>query len=341
MKIFIIIIILFLFNKYAYSEDLFDTSFYDVNFVSNNIDNTKLTKINYIKKESLINILNKTLNNKEFEKLKPVLSKDLINSFIKNIIINEEKIVGNKYFSKIKINFNKNNIIEFYRKNKISYVEYYPKKFLLIIYDENELSENLFTNNNNFYSYYKKNLKTNGLFKIPNLDINDRYILKKEHIKNKNYEKISKFSKKYELDEIIIVIAKSSNNKTNFEIILFFQGQIIQKEFLLNKNEYEVFFKILKFESLNTWKLVNGIQNTSVNKINCKINYFNNLELKEIRNNLNNISVIQSLNIKSLSFKNIEYDINYYGNLNILINIFKMNKLDINNLKNQCIIRLK
>ena len=109
MKIFIILIILFLFNKYAYSEDLFDTSFYDVNFVSNNIDNTKLTKINYIKKESLINILNKTLNNKEFEKLKPVLSKDLINSFIKNIIINEEKIVGNKYFSKIKINFNKNN----------------------------------------------------------------------------------------------------------------------------------------------------------------------------------------------------------------------------------------
>ena len=78
-----------------------------------------------------------------------------------------------------------------------------------------------------------------------------------------------------------------------------------------------------------------------LDKINCKINYFNNLELKEIRNNLNNISVIQSLNIKSLSFKNIEYDINYYGNLNILINIFKMNKLDINNLKNQCIIRLK
>ena len=61
MKIFIILITLFLFNKYAYSEDLFDTSFYDVNFVSNNIDNTKLTKINYIKKESLINILNKTL----------------------------------------------------------------------------------------------------------------------------------------------------------------------------------------------------------------------------------------------------------------------------------------
>ena len=73
-----------------------------------------------------------------------------------------------------------------------------------IIYDENELSENLFTKNNNFYSYYHKNIKANGLYKIPNLDINDRYILKKEHIKNKDYNKILEFSKKYELDEIIV-----------------------------------------------------------------------------------------------------------------------------------------
>ena len=75
--------------------------------------------------------------------------------------------------------------------------------------------------------------------------------------------------------------------------------------------------------------------------INCKINYFNNLELKEIRKNLNNISIIQNLNIKSLSFKNIEYDIYFYGNLKILNNIFKMNKLDLNDSKNQCVIRLK
>ena len=44
---------------------------------------------------------------------------------------------------------------------------------------------NLFTKNNNFYSlFFIKNIKKyNGLFKIPNLDINDRFILKKEHIK--------------------------------------------------------------------------------------------------------------------------------------------------------------
>ena len=341
MKVLIIITIILLSNKYVYSNNLFDTSIHDVNFISNNIENTKIIKINEIKKKSLLNILKKTLSNEKYDELLTYLSDDLINSFIKNVIINDEKIISNKYFSRIKINFNKKKIVEFYRKKNIPYVEYYPEKFLLIIYEEDEISENLFTKNNNFYFYYNQNIETNSLFKIPNLDINDRFILKKEHIKNRDYEKISKFSKKYKLEEIIIVIAKSNSKKTSFELILFSEEKIIEKKFLLNQHEYETFFKILKSETLNIWKIINSIQNNSINMINCKINYFNNLELKEIRKNLNNISIIQNLNIKSLSFKNIEYDIYFYGNLKILNNIFKMNKLDINNSKNKCVIRLK
>ncbi len=341
MKTLTIIATILLCSKYVFSETPFDTSVYDINFVSNNIENTKLIKINEIKKESLLSILKKTLNYEKYNQQLSNLSEDLINSFVKNVIINDEKIISNKYFSKIKINFDKKKIIEFYRLNELPYVEYYPEKFLLIIYDKDELNENLFTKNNNFYSYYKKNFKINDIFKIPNLDINDRYLLKKENVYNKDYNKILEFSKKYDLEEIVVVIAKSSNNKTNFQLLLFSQGKTIEKEFLINKNDYEVFFKILKFESLNIWKTINGIQNNYVNKINCKIDYFNNFELKEIRNNLKKISLIKSLNIKSLSLKNIEYDINYYGNLQILINIFKMNKLSIDNSKNQCVIRLK
>tara|TARA_A100001011_G_scaffold30882_1_gene29910 strand:- start:726 stop:1751 length:1026 start_codon:yes stop_codon:yes gene_type:complete len=341
MKVLIIITIILLSNKYVYSNNLFDTSIHDVNFISNNIENTKIIKINEIKKKSLLNILKKTLSNEKYDELLTYLSDDLINSFIKNVIINDEKIISNKYFSRIKINFNKKKIVEFYRKKNIPYVEYYPEKFLLIIYEEDEISENLFTKNNNFYFYYNQNIETNSLFKIPNLDINDRFILKKEHIKNRDYEKISKFSKKYKLEEIIIVIAKSNSKKTSFELILFSEEKTIEKKFLLNQHEYETFFKILKSETLNIWKIINSIQNNSINMINCKINYFNNLELKEIRKNLNNISIIQNLNIKSLSFKNIEYDIYFYGNLKILNNIFEMNKLDLNESKNQCVIRLK
>ena len=43
------------------------------------------------------------------------------------------------------------------------------------------------------------------------------------------------FSKKYDLDEIIVVIAKSSNNITDFEFTLFSEEEIIEKEFSLKK----------------------------------------------------------------------------------------------------------
>mgnify|MGYP001188379814 CR=1 FL=1 len=208
MKVLITIAIILLFNKYVYSNNLFDTSIHDVNFISNNIENTKIIKINEIKNKSLLNILKKTLSNEKYDELLTDLSDDLINSFIKNVIINDEKIINNKYISKIKINFNKKKIVEFYRKKNIPYVEYYPKKFLLIIYEEDEISENLFTKNNNFYSYYNQNIETISLFRIPNLDINDRFLLKKEHIKNRDYEKISKVTKLSLLDEMINSLPK-------------------------------------------------------------------------------------------------------------------------------------
>ena len=128
MKILIITLTILLSAKYVSSNTLFDTLVYDVNFVSNNIENTKIIKINEIKKKSLLAIFKKTLNHKNYNELLPNLSDDLINSFIKNVIINDEKIISNKYFSKIKINFDKKKIIEYYREKKISYVEYYPKK---------------------------------------------------------------------------------------------------------------------------------------------------------------------------------------------------------------------
>ena len=123
MKILIIILTVLLSTKYVSSNTLFDSSVYDVNFVSNNIENTKIIKINEIKKDSLLTILNKTLYYEKYQDLLPILSIDLINSFIKNVTINDEKIIGNKYFSKIKINFDKKKIIEFYREKKISYLE--------------------------------------------------------------------------------------------------------------------------------------------------------------------------------------------------------------------------
>ena len=63
-------------------------------------------------------------------------------------------------------------------------------------------------------------------------------------------------------------------------------------------------------------------------------------ELKEIRNKIKNISTIENLNVKSLSYKSINYDIYYYGNTKILFKLFKLNNLKINKYDDICIIRL-
>ncbi len=340
MKILLLIIFIIFINKDLYSKNLFETPFYNVEFKSSNIENDKISKIKEITNKSILIILEKTLNYKIYNELKSQLSDDFINTLIKNIIINDEKVINNKYFAKIKINFDKKKIIDFYRKKNFPYVEYYPDKFLLIIYQYNLLDDNLFTKNNKFYSYINNNLVKNEIFKVPNLDINDRYILSKENVKNRNIKKINYFAKKYNLDEIIVVIANTTNNKIDYDLIILSNEKIIEKKLYERTIDIEKFFKNLQFESINIWKEINFIQNKNLNYLNCTITYYNTFELKEIRNNLSKVSVINNLNIRSLSLKSIEYDIYYYGNFKILNNIFKLNRLKVNYDNNICSIKL-
>ena len=341
MKFLFLIFIFLFFNKHSFSNDLFQSSFYDVEFISNNIEDDKIDEINKIKTFSLLRILEKTLNKKNYNQINKNLSNDLINTFIKNIIINDEKIINDKYVSKIKINFNKHKIIDFFRNQNVPYVEYQPSKFLLIIYEKDGINENLFTKNNNFYRYFNNNLNENNLFQIPNLDINDRFLLKKEDLKNKDYEKIKNFKNKYNVDDVIIVIASISKNKVIYNLILLSDEKFFEKKLDFNDYKFDIFFKIIENESIDMWKNINQIETDVVNLINCQVNYFNLGELKEIRNNLKNISIIKDININSLSYKSIQYDIYFYGNLKILKKIIKLNKLIINDNSDLCTIKLK
>ena len=119
MKIFILILLLILFNKNVYSNNIFSTSFYNVEFTSENIEDDKIKAINKIKIKSILNILKNALIEQDYLDINQQLNDDLINTFIKNIIINDEKIINNKYISKIRVNFDKKKIINFFRLNKI------------------------------------------------------------------------------------------------------------------------------------------------------------------------------------------------------------------------------
>ena len=340
MKNFFFIFIIIFITKNLYSYNLFETKFYDVEFVSNNIVNDKSIKIDKIKKETLLLVLDKILEKQHFNILNNNLSNDQINLFIKNIIVNDEKIINNKYFSKVKINLNKKKIVEFLRQKKIPYVDYYPNKFLLIIYEENDFIDNLFSKNNSYYSYFSENLIGHNLFKIPNLDINDRFLLNKDDLIKKEYEKIINFSKKYNSEQIIVIFSKTENKNTYYNILLLSNGEVEERTINLEKINYDFFFKLLEIEALDIWKSIHKIQNITINTIKCKVNYYNLNELKEIRKKLSNISTIYNLNTKSLSYKSVEYDILYFGNKTILNNLLNLNNIKIKNINNNCSIML-
>ena len=117
MKIFILIILLIFFNKNVFSNNIFKTSFYNIEFISENIDDDKIQAINKIKIKSISSILKNALSQENYLDINNQLTDDLINTFIKNIIINDEKIINNKYISKIRVNFDKKKNYRFF-KNK-------------------------------------------------------------------------------------------------------------------------------------------------------------------------------------------------------------------------------
>ena len=135
MKIFILIFFLILFSKNVYSNNIFNSFFHNIEFTSENIEDDKIQAINIIKNKSILSILKNTLTEIDYLEINKQLTDDLINTFIKNIVINDEKIINNKYISKIRVNFDKKKIIDFFRLNKLSYVEYYPSNILLIVYE--------------------------------------------------------------------------------------------------------------------------------------------------------------------------------------------------------------
>ena len=112
-----------------------------------------------------------------------------VNQLVKNIIIEDEIITNEKYIANIKVNFDKEKIINFLINNKINFTDLKSDPFLVIIYYNVNFINIGLEKINIFYNSFIKNAeKENKLinFYYPNLDPNDRYILTYKNIVNEN-----------------------------------------------------------------------------------------------------------------------------------------------------------
>ena len=340
MKIFLIFIFLF-FSQNINCASLFETDYYEINFISNDVSDEKKNKILEIKFNSIDIIFKNILLISDYNNFKSNLDEDLINTFIKNILIEDEKIINNNYYSKIKINYNKKKIIDYLRLKKLSYTEVIPNKFLTIIYENKKLTKSLFSKNNSHYDFLINNTDNNSFFQIPNLDINDRFILDYSNIESLNIQKIDKFLNKYSQTNALVIIAKEIENYIEYSIYTYSNSNFKKIHYFnTDKYNYDKLFKDLKNIAIDSWKIDNSIDNKTLNNINCDISYYNFLELKQIKMNLSQISMIKKIQLKNIEYKKNNYFIFFYGNRDLLSQLFIINGLQIKFDNNLCTISL-
>lgn len=344
MKIIILLILNILLSKILLANDkIYESIFFDININSQNIEENKQNEIEKIKILSLETILKKILTKKNINSFKKKINiKNEINYLIKNIIIENEFISNNKYFAKVKINIDKKEIIELFRKNNINYSDLESFNLLFIVYESKFLSKEGLSKNNSFYK--KVDIKNYGLlnFLYPDLSPNDRYILPYSKIENISLSNLNILSKKYKSNYLIVINIKSNNVNNNFNIKFYssIENKIIHIDNFNNNNDIDYQDQLLSIID-EWWKNSHIIDNSIINKKSCFIKSSNIHELYFILAKIEKISQIKSLNLIKINLDMNLYEIIYYGDtLNFYLKLSN-NKIknDIDS-QNQCILSL-
>ena len=343
-KIFIILIIFLISFKLSAFNQLYETKFYLIEIDNEIISDAKKREIEKIKELSFKNIIENILNYKQNKKFNKLLNQELNpNFFIRNILIEDEFISKTKYKSRIKINFDNNEIISILRNYKINYSDLISPKFLLVVATDTKISNEGLSKNNLIYNFDQTNNIKSLKVVNPDLSLNDRYILPYNKIVERDLDAFSKFSNKYNINNIIIIDLNKNNNDYNLILDHFINDKkVIEKIGFLNLNSKSDLKKEIFYHLDEWWKNKNEIDNSIVNNLPCYIKNANIFELYFINSKINLISQVKSNNIKSISYGRNYQNITFYGALNILATKLYNENIELEmNSNNKCIIKLK
>ena len=344
MKYFFISIIFhFFYSNVILSNDVYETQFHKIAITNENISVSKVRAINNIKSVSINNIFKRILIKSEKNKLKRLNNLDQrLDYLIKNIIIENEFISENIYKADIKINYDKDEIINLFRSEKINYTDIQSPIFLIVASEEKALTFNGLSVNNSFYNYTMD--KENDLiqFILPELSSNDRFIIPYNKIVNMDLIALSKLSHKYRSNYILLIFLKHQDDINSLDLNLFSLEEnnitFIKKLNFPNHSDYHL--KLYEFIN-NWWKINNLINNSEINQILCEIQNENIEELYLINSKINSLSQIKSNTVNKIKFQKNNNIITFYGNYKMLFYGLNQNNLDIIiNKFDQCIIKL-
>ncbi len=240
---------------------------------------------------------------------------------VDSFTIVDEKFIENKYFAKFDVDFNKKQVLNFLeRENIFPSIPKEKNLFLMpILIDIEKKQIKLFSENPFYLNWNNKNEKHYLLkYILPNEDLEDINILKKNINNIEDYD-FSEIISKYDLkDYIIIIIFKNKNqlrtlSKLNFNKNLIFTNQIFLKVSFDKKESLEKIIKTLKTDYENQWKKMNQI-NTSIKlSLTLSLNSQNYDLIQKLEKELSNLDLVSNYYIDNFSSLMTIYKIIYNG----------------------------
>ena len=261
------------------------------------------------------------LEKKDYQKLKDTPIED-IKKLIESFSILDEKFVNKKYKNIMEVQFNKNKLIKYFNsKNVISSLPKNIDVFFLPVLVDVETNSLNFLNDNVLLEGWE-NVKKNYFqisYNLPNEDIEDYQIIKKnlKNIENYNFKEIIK---KYDMENyIIMIILKKQDTVHLFSKIKFDEKFIILNKSFTNINIYDqndlsTLVLEIKNRYEDYWKSTNKIDLLNSVTIRLSLNSKNVKKSIELEKALSNLDFVNDFKIEKFDNKELIYKINYSSN---------------------------
>jgi len=326
------------------------------------LSENNLFNVNNIQLEKKDKITNKMLADKAIKKgFDQLSSKILLNedinklaglnfSSIKELVTyyqitnvdNEEK---NKDLVNFSVTFDKQKIHNLFFKKGISYSEITDKELyvLPILIKKNEI----FIFNNNYYYKNWNKISENDLIEfillLENIEIIKNVNDNKSVLINLN---INDIFKEYNYKNVALILIEDNNIKIEKGYIKAkIQGKNISKSIDFNRKELgddkfqDKIITALKYELVNLVKSANLIDIRTPSFINVKFYLNNKSNLVELNSRINDIDSIENVYVQEFNKDTMRIRIKYLGKLEKIINQLKKEKINLQLVNDQWVIK--
>ena len=254
-----------------------------------------------------------------------------IKSFIESFSLREEKFVDNNYQAKINVDFNKKDLINYLNSKGVITSSINPIDVIIlpILIDLKKNQIFSYSNNPFFLNWNLTNEKYHQInYILPNEDIEDFSIIRKNisNIENYNFNEI--FNKYNVKNRILLILLKQDKL-----LKVFSKLNLESREMYINKNLKNLNLKdldqingtILDLKNYyeNKWKSLNKINMSIILPIRLSVDSNNFLLSNNLENYLNEVDLISNYKIEKFNSKQIVYRIIFNSTPDKFLKIMK------------------